>query len=147
MFAWKCPVCRGSGDQKCHTCYGTGRVTASAYNVDFGNYRYRNIPCPKCNGRGKRICPNCDGTGEVLRDDPPPPPPLDTAEFNRQKRERYLKHPNSGPPQKRDEMHGRVLPTIGSPPSGLTSRGWDDAERGWFEEIRRGSRMKGDDPE
>ena len=155
QWPWKCPICRGTGDLRCGNCYGTGRVNAADYDVDFGHYRYRNIPCPECNGRGKRLCWECLGDGQVLRDTPPPtpqPPPLDTAEFNRQKRERDLAQARAksggNTRQKRGTIHGRSIPTVctGSP-SSLASRGMDDDERDWLHSIRRGSRMRGDDPD
>lgn len=150
---WKCPICRGTGDLKCGHCYGTGRVNAADYDVDFKAYRYRNIPCPHCNGRGKRLCHTCLGDGQVLRDHPPPeqPPPLDTETFNRRKRERDLAAKLAqgvGPKEKRGTIHGRVIPDICTGrPSSLASRGFDDDERDWLHSIRRGSRMRGDDPD
>ena len=118
------------------------------------HYRYRNIPCPECNGRGKRLCWECLGDGQVARDIPPPaplPPPLDTAEFNKQKRERDLAAKRAqgvGPREKRGTIHGRVIPDISTGrPSSLAARGMDDDERDWLHSIRRGSRMRGDDPD
>lgn len=154
QWPWKCPVCRGTGDLWCSNCYGKGRVSAADYDVDFGAYRYRNIPCPECNGRGKRLCWECLGDGQVLRDTPPPPPPpppLDTETFNRRKRARDLavkRAQVSVPKEKRDSIHGRSIPTVSTGrPSSLASRGFDEDEREWLHSIRRGSRMRGDDPD
>ena len=156
-WPWKCPICRGTGDLKCNNCYGTGRVNAADYDVNFGHYRYRNIPCPECNARGKRLCYECLGDGTVLRDvEPPPPlpPPLDTETFNRRKRERDLARKRAqgvGPSEKnnkRDGIHGHSISIVCTgTPSSLNARGFDDDEREWLDDIRRGSHMKGDDPD
>lgn len=154
VYHVRCPLCRGTGDLKCHTCYGGGKVSASDWDVDFGHWRYRNIPCPECNGRGKRLCPDCLGDGTVESETPPPaglPPPLDTETFNRRKREKDLaaKRAQIGDTkEKLDTLHGHTLKTVCTGrPSELSASWMDEDEREWLDDIRRGSRMKGCDPD
>lgn len=57
----KCDCCRGSGDQECNWCHGTGAMTIGEmlYCSEGGC-----TPCPVCRGTGQCKCPNCRGTGK-----------------------------------------------------------------------------------
>ncbi len=52
----KCERCRGTGDEKCLNCNGTGKTI---------NILDKEVACYKCNGAGKNTCTyfQCKGTG------------------------------------------------------------------------------------
>lgn len=141
-----CPVCRSrKGTIKCSGCNGLGETYLAAVakpgeRSDGHPWVYTIIPCAYCNGQGKKVCYRCFGTGEVLPYSPPPyngPPPLDTAEFNKQKRLSNIKRA-AGPEEKRDEIHGWVIPVMSmSKPSELLSRNYDEPERKWIASLKR----------
>lgn len=56
-----CGTCRGSGEQECNWCHGTGAMTIgdTLYCSNGGC-----APCPVCRGTGACKCPKCCGTGK-----------------------------------------------------------------------------------
>lgn len=57
----QCPCCRGSREQECNWCHGTGAMTIgeTLYCSNTGC-----APCPVCRGTGSCQCPHCRGTGK-----------------------------------------------------------------------------------
>lgn len=52
-----CSSCRGTGQQKCKKCDGSGKVYGFNNNI---------IDCDKCEGYGFFVCSICGGNGKVI---------------------------------------------------------------------------------
>lgn len=56
-----CWVCSGTG--QCQTCGGTGTITDTYYDEDYGEWKELELPCNECYGSG--ICWQCSGSGTI----------------------------------------------------------------------------------
>ena len=66
MAGDKCWECKGTGEQECGNCCGSGWTKIDDEDHDGGeDLTGREVACPGCGGTGVTECYECGGSGEV----------------------------------------------------------------------------------